>query len=409
MRSRLRKVQYVIRRYRRVSQLAVLALLILSPFLHIFRFDIPSTSLYLFGMRLWMEHLFLFSLLVTLVIYVIIAVSFLFGRVFCGWVCPQNLFNELGRVWDQKFKRTGAIVVSFVVGLFGGFVVYSYGTDGLALLRRYAAGEVPPGPTLFILGMGLFFTMAMAWWRTEICRVACPYGHLQSILTTSSTMRLELVNLPQNRDICASCGLCAETCHMGVDPRTPDQKHCVVCGDCLDACQLVSGARRVPRVLNFAVGSGDGAMPIGVRGALLANLKRMLPRLVVPVALMVGLTTVTAYGLANRPLVDVVVAKDHRTVMTTGGTVSGGSVMSVSIANLAGETETFHLMVEGLPEEWVRFEHDRVTLASGEEATVTLRVVPTEYKKGLYLFTVKVVGERTGATGSFRSTHVIGD
>lgn len=408
MRSRLGKVTYAIRRYRRVSQLLILALLILSPFLHIFRFDIPTTSLYLFGMRLWVKHFFLFSLLTTAVIYVIIAASLLFGRVFCGWVCPQNLFNEVAASWDRRFGRVGAIFVSWVVSTFGGFVLYSYGTDGIALLKRYAAGEVPVGPTVTILAFGAFLTAAMAWWRTGVCHVACPYGHLQAIITTSNTMRLELFNLPQHRDICASCGICQETCHMDVDPRTTEQKACVTCGDCLDACQVVSDARKVPRVLNFVVGTGDQAVKIGL-GALRTNLKRVLPRVVIPSLLALVLTGVAAYGLANRSLVDVVVAKDHRTVLVGGGTVSGGSVHRVTLVNLGSDTETFQLSAEGLPEGWASFERDMVTLAPGEGADVLLRVAPTDMTKARYPFAVKVVGERNGATGSFRAVHVVGN
>lgn len=409
MRSRLGRLKFIIRRYRRVSQLLVLALLILAPFLHIFRFDVPTTSLYLFGMRLWVKHFFLFSLLVTVAIYVIIAVSFLFGRVFCGWVCPQNLFNELGRVWDRQFGRAGSIAVSVVVGTFGGFVVLSYGTDGIALLRQYAAGQVPVGPTAFIGAMGLFFTMAMAWWRTAICRVACPYGHLQSIISNQSTMRLQLFNLPQNRDICTSCGLCAEVCHMAVDPRTLDQKHCVACGDCLDACALVSSARKVPRVLNFVIGADELAATVGPAATFRTSLKRMVPRLILPAALAVLLSGVTAYGLANRTMVDLVVAKDHRMVMTTGGTTSGGSVMRVTLKNLAGTEETFRLAVEGLPEGWASLEQSTVTLQPGQEMHIPLRVNPTEYRKGLYPFRLKVVGATTGANASFETVHVVGN
>lgn len=409
MRNRLRKVEYVIRRYRRATQLAVLALLILSPFLHIFRFDIPTTSLYLFGMRLWVKHFFLFSLLVTVVIYVIIAASFLFGRVFCGWVCPQNLFNELVREWDARFGRAGTVALSALISLFGGFVVWSYGTDGIALLRQYAAGHMPLAPTVFILAVGIFFTAAMAFWRTSICRVACPYGHLQAIISTSATMHLDLFNLPQNRDICASCGLCLETCHMAVDPRTQDQKDCVACGDCLDACQLVSDARKVPRVLNFVMGSGAETVRVGVKGALLGNLRRVLPRVIIPGLLAVLLSGVTAYALANRSLVDITVFKDHRSVMAASGTVSGGSLMRVTVANLAGVPETFRLTVEGLPEGWARLEQDSVTLAPGDSTDVALRIAPTEYRKGLYKFNVEVVGEKTGAKGSFATVHVVGN
>ncbi|HEY8348000.1 MAG TPA: 4Fe-4S dicluster domain-containing protein [Symbiobacteriaceae bacterium] len=408
MKNRLRKVRYVLRRYRRISQLSVLALLILSPYLRIFRFDIPTTSLYLFGMRLWIRHVFVFALLLTVVIYVIVVLSYLFGRVFCGWVCPQNLFNELVRSWEARFGRTVTLLLSALIGLFGGFVVWSYGTDGLLLLRQYAAGQVPPGPTLTILGMGAFFTAAMAWWRTGICRVACPYGHLQSVLSGPATMRLQVLNLPGNRDICATCGLCAEICHMGVDPRTPNQRDCVTCGDCLDACQLVSDARKVPRVLNFVVGEAGQAVPVGFRGQLLRNLRPVLPRTVLPGLLAVVLTSVTAYALATRPLVEVVVAKDHRTVMTSGGVVSGGSVMRVSVVNLSGVTETYRLRAEGLPPGWAVFEQEELTLQPGERADVILRVIPRSPEEGSFPFEVVVVGSVTGAEGRFRSVHVIG-
>lgn len=408
MKNRLRKVKYVLRRYRRISQLTVLALLIASPFLRIFRFDIPSTSLYLFGMRLWIRHVFIFALLLMVVIYVIIVLSYLFGRVFCGWICPQNLFNELQRSWEAHFGRPVTLLFSIFISLFGGFVVWSYFTDGIALLRQYASGEIPLAPTIAILGAAAFFTAAMGWWRTSICRVACPYGHLQSVITTRSTMRLQLMKLPEHRDICASCGLCAETCHMGVDPRTPNQRDCVSCGDCLDACQLVSDARRVPRVLNFVVGEPEKAVRVGLRGGLLRNLRGVLPRVVLPGFLAVLLASITAYALANRPLVEVVVAKDHRSVMKAGSAVSGGSVMQVSIVNLSGITETYVLTAEGLPEGWAVFDTTEVTLPPGGRADIKLRVIPLTPETGLFPFDVVVTGCQTGAEERFRSVHVVG-
>ncbi len=407
MKSRLGKVKTVIRRYRRAAQLAVLALLILSPFVNLFRFDVPSMSLYLFGTRLWVKHTFVFFMLLVTVIYVIIAASLLFGRVFCGWVCPQNLFNELTRSWDRRFGRIGSTLLSAVISLFGAFVVWSYFSDGRALLARYAAGQAPLGPSLFILGFGLFFTMAMAWWRTNVCRIVCPYGHLQSIISNAETMHLQVINLPGHRDICATCGLCAEICHMGVDPRTAEQKHCVVCGDCLDACALVSQARKVPRVLNFTIGSGERAVALRDRGRLWQNVRLLAPRLVLPLTLTLILGGLSAYMLATRPLVDLVVAKNHRQVLAAGGPVSSGSVMAVSVINLGDRGDTFRLYVEGLPENWAALERSDIHLAPGERASVTLRVHPTERVVGTHRFTVRVVGEGSGAEASFDTVHVV--
>ncbi|HWI61670.1 MAG TPA: 4Fe-4S dicluster domain-containing protein [Symbiobacteriaceae bacterium] len=395
MRNRLGRVEWAIRRYRRASQLAVLLLLIVAPFLHIFRFDVPTTSLYLFGMRLWVKHFFFVSLLVTVIVYVVIAASVVFGRIFCGWVCPQNLFNELTRQWDARLGRTGSTILSAVIGLFGGFVVWSYFTDGVALLRQYAAGQVPLAPTVTILAFGAFFTGGMAWWRTGVCRVFCPYGHLQSVLSGPTTMHLELMNLPQYKDICASCGLCYETCHMAVDPRTLEQKDCVACGDCLDACQVVSKARKVPRVLNFVTGAGTA--------------KALLPRLAIPAVLVLVLTGITAWGIATRDLVSLVVAKDHRAVLTSGGTQSGGAVMRVSLMNLASVPDTFTLTATGLPDGWAHFEKEEIILTPGAKADIALRVTPTEFKKGLYNFQVTVTGLTTGATESFKTVHVVGN
>ncbi|MFO7273896.1 MAG: 4Fe-4S binding protein [Bacillota bacterium] len=407
MRSRLGKVRTVKRRYRRAVQLAVLALLILSPFLNLFRFDLPSMSLYLFGARLWVKHTYVFTLLLVTVIYAIIAASLLFGRVFCGWVCPQNLFNELTRSWDRRLGRPGSVLLSALISLAGGFVVRSYFSDGRALLAQYLSGQVPAGPTIFILGFALFFTLAMAWWRTGICRVACPYGHLQSIISNADTMHLQVFNLPGNRDICATCGLCAEICHMGVDPRTAEQKHCVVCGDCLDACALVSGARKVPRVLNFTIGSGERAVPLRDRGRLWQSVRLLAPRLVVPLTLTVVLGGLSAYALAHRPLVDLVVAKNPRAALAAGAPVSSGGVLAVSVINLGSESDVFHLSVEGLPDNWAALERSDVRLGPGERASVTLRVIPTERIPGAHRFTVRVVGERSGAEASFDAVHVV--
>jgi len=407
MRDRLGKVKTVLRRRRRAVQLTVLALLILAPFVHLFRFDLPSMSLYLFGTRLWVKHVFVFLLLLVTVIYAIIAASLLFGRVFCGWVCPQNLFNELTRTWDRRLGRAGSILLSVAISLFGGFVVWSYFHDGVALLREYRSGQVPLVPTAFIAFFGLFFTGAMAWWRTSVCRVVCPYGHLQSIISNPDTMHLQVFNLPGNRDICATCGLCAEICHMSVDPRTTEQKHCVVCGDCLDACALVSGARKVPRVLNFTIGSGERAVALRERGQLWQNVRRLAPRLLLPLTLTVALGGLSAYFLVHRPLVDLVVAKDHRLALAAGSPVSSGAVMAVSVINLSEQPDRFHLEVEGLPEYWATLEQSTVELGPGERALVRLRVHPTERKVGSHRFTVRVVAEQSGAEASFETVHVV--
>lgn len=369
--------------------MAVLSFLILAPFLNWFRFDLETASFYLFGMRFFARHFFYVGLLATAVIYLIIAASVLFGRLFCGWVCPQNLFNELGRRWDQKLGRPATVALSWLISTFGGFVLVSYFLPAGELLRRLFQQPVAWGLWLLILAIAGFFTFAMAWWRTGICHMACPYGHLQSILSTPNTMHLELHQT--GTDICATCGLCAETCHMGVDPRTPEQKHCVACGDCLDACQLVSDARKAPRVLNFVV--GPEARPVGFSGNLLHNLRSMLPRLAFPIGAGLALMVVAAVGVAGRPLVHVNVWKDYQQG-------AGGNAVGVVVVNLSNQEEVYRITQNGLPEGWGVLEADRLTLGPGEQGQILLRITPIfgpgQGPTQTYPYTVTVQGERTG-------------
>jgi len=399
--SRLRKVRYRVRPYRRAVQVGALALLILAPFLNWFRVDLASASFYLFGQRFFARHFFYVGLVAMAGIYLIVAASVLLGRVFCGWICPQNLFNERGRVWDRRLGRPATVLLSWGISTGGAFVLVSYFVAPAELWRRLTAPPVAWPLWLAILAIGGFFTFAMAWWRTGICRMACPYGHLQSILTTPATLHLRLFQT--GRDICATCGLCAETCHMGVDPRTLEQKHCVVCGDCLSACELVSGARKVPRVLNFVIGPEH--RPVGFTGALGRNLRGMLPRLLIPLGAGLALTLVAAAGVAVRPRIHVGLWKDYQQG-------AGGSALAIQVVNLGEEPETFRIYPEGLPPGWAVLEAERLTLGPGEQGRVLLRILPADGSgpssghpsgdgsgRG-YPFTVTVVGERTGVRQS---------
>jgi polyferredoxin len=397
--GRLKKVKYQLSRYRRTSQVAVLLLLILAPFLRIFGFDLTTTSFWLFGHRFWVAHFVIVSLLVTFAIYVIIAVSVIAGRVFCGWVCPQNTFNELMRTWEHRFGKVGSKLLATAVSLFGGVVVSAYFFDYKRVLLQMQQGDWPVAPVALAVSMGVFFTVAMAFMRTAVCRLACPYGHLQSILTTKKTLRLATFQF--STDICASCGLCAETCHMGVDPREPEQKHCVACGDCLDACQLVSDARKIPRVLNVTFGDPEFQQPLGLKGVNWRNtVKTFLPRLLAPGVAMVLLLGVIAYSVVSRPLVSVSVIRDYTAVQGAGASYG---LMRVTVVNLGNVEETFRLTLEGVPADWVHFEQPEVKLAAGQDLVLPLTITPTGGEPGTHEFVLRATGLETGVTGEARA------
>ena len=160
-------------------------------------------------------------------------------------------------------------------------------------------------------------------------------------------------------------------------------------------------------MLNFVIGSGERAVALSDRSRLWQNIRLLAPRLVLPLTLTVVLGGLSAYMLANRPLVDLIVAKNHSQVLAAGGPVSSGSVMSVSVINLGDKGDLFHLYVDGLPENWAALERSDIHLAPGERASVRLTVHPTERVVGTHRFTVRVVGEQSGAEASFDTVHVV--
>lgn len=425
-----------IRRPRRALQYLVLALLVLAPFVNLFRMDLSTGSFWLFGQRLWAPQFYLVMLLAALAVLLIIAASLALGRVFCGWVCPQNLFNELGMRWERRLGRRGTVALSVVIAFLGSFVVLSYLTDGPAMLRALRSGRPSPGWLTFWAGATVFFSLALAWWRTAICHSVCPYGFLQSVLTDRHTLRLGtlvpaapaaravpmaaglaaglepgfVVGLePGLASVCSTCNACARVCHMGVDPRTPDQRDCVACGECIDACSRVARGFRIQRVLHVVPGSAPDR-PLGFHGEALGNARRVLvPRVAGP--LLLGLLALVglAAGLANRPVMDLMVTADRTAAAAVTSGDTSFNTFVVTVTNLGARTETYRIQVSGLPPEAVRLDQAALTVPAGQKAKVRLHVTAgsVRLEPGVHPFTVTATGADRAAVAAKRATYYV--
>ena len=412
-----------IRRPRRAMQYLVLALLVLAPYLNLFRMDLSTGSFWLLGQRLWAPQFYLVMFLLALAVFLIIVASLVLGRVFCGWVCPQNLFNELERRWEKRLGRRGTLALSVLIAFLGSFVVLSYLTDGPALLRALLTGRPSPGWLAFWVGATAFFSLALGWWRTAICHSVCPYGFLQSVLTDRHTLRLgTLVPVGGGTDTglvvslepglateCQTCNACTRVCHMGVDPRTADQRDCVACGECVDACARVTRGFHIQPVLHVVPGSAPD-QPLGLSGEAARNVRRLLaPRLAAPIAFgllaLLGLTV----GLFSRPVVDLMVTADRTAAATVTTGDTSFNTFVVTITNLGAQEATFRLQVSGLPPEDVRLDQTSLTVPAGQKVQVRLHVAsaPVRLEEGVHPFTVVVTGANSQAVASKRATYYV--
>ncbi len=278
---------------RRLSQAVGTVIIIVLPFLNVLRLDVPTLRFYLFNNVLWVDEFHYLFLAVMLVLFVIVYFSMVYGRVWCGWVCPQIVLTELFYWFSRKtkqwfgvtksggkstFRRAGAYLVisveALVLSLLVGFNLVSYFVDPYRLLREATAWSLHPVTGGIIIGIALLVLTDLMFWRELFCTKACPYGMLQMVVTDGHT---QIVRYQQEREQdCIDCLACVRACITGIDIRnSPYQTECIHCGDCVDACAGVLGKLGKKTLITFTRGQVE--QRTGMQGRLgLADARRRI-------------------------------------------------------------------------------------------------------------------------------------
>jgi len=244
-------------------------------------FDIARREFTLFGATFLPTDTFLLMLLLFSIFVGIFLVTAIWGRVWCGWACPQTVYMEFiyrplevfiegGRSRQIKTDKTGLSgrrvvknVVFFVVSAFLANTFLAYFV-GWSQLLRWMSSLPTQHPAAFgvMLGTTLLMFGDFGWFREQTCIVACPYGRFQSVLLDRQSLIVgydEARGEPRERwrkkqertsGDCIDCGLCVSTCPTGIDIREGGlQMECVACTQCIDACDSVMERIGKPRGL----------------------------------------------------------------------------------------------------------------------------------------------------------------
>lgn len=284
-----KKPQGFFTKWRQYVSYALLILLLGMPFIRIggqplFLFNILERKFILFG-QLFMPqdfHLFVFAML-TLMVFVILF-TVVFGRIFCGWICPQTIFMEgvFRRIeyWIEgdanAQRRLNAApwtpvkirkkVLKYVV--FYGisviianvFLAYIIGSDEVFRIATEPVSQHMGGFIALLIFSGVFY-FVFAYMREQVCLVVCPYGRLQGVLLDKDSVvvaydyvrgepRTKLKKSKQGEaqtaplqqataGDCIDCGLCVQVCPTAIDIRNGTQLECINCTACIDACDAV--------------------------------------------------------------------------------------------------------------------------------------------------------------------------
>jgi polyferredoxin len=267
-------------RYRRISQLTFVFVIVLVPVLNIFRFDSASGELIFFG-QVWSLglkqgfyadqsvsgaahvalHFFMKAILPwVLVLSIFPLLGYLTGRSFCGWLCPEGALFEwadfltlklLGRrsIYgrkendpdETKSKRAvwGSIALLSAVGipLSGGVVLTGYIIAPAAIWNQILTWNFTFGVKAGIIGVSIYMLIGSIFVRHTFCKYVCAAGLMQMLFGWVSPVSLRLKMDAARIGECTDCRKCEKACFMNVPPRKNKRDiSCVNCGACIEAC-----------------------------------------------------------------------------------------------------------------------------------------------------------------------------
>ena len=265
--------------YRKWVSYFLLTFLFLAPHIklnghQLILFNIIERKFNIFGKVFWPQDMYLFALTLIVGVVFIILFTIIYGRLFCGWVCPQTIFMEMvfrrieylieGDYTHQKklkkspwnkekiIKRFTKFAVFWLISFLiaNTFLAYIIGTDELWNIQTNPISEHKVGFSAILIFTTVFF-FVFVYLREQVCTTICPYGRLQGVLLDPNSMVVAYDHnrgenrskfkkgedrMANNKGACIDCSLCVHVCPTGIDIRNGTQLECINCTACIDEC-----------------------------------------------------------------------------------------------------------------------------------------------------------------------------
>jgi len=250
-------------RSRRIAGAILLAALIGVPFWKVHgesavRFDVPSLRLLLFGTEIWLQDFFIVLIAIIFLIFLGMFLTTLFGRLWCGWLCPQTVVSDATSFLDSSGGKRSVFLIggypttAFASALIAvsliGYFVSPY--ELIPLLRHGGTSAKIVLGSLIVLTAVLFLDMVFL--RRTFCATVCPYAKLQSVLFDDRTLLVAFD--PGRVQECRACNVCLQVCPVKVDIRTGTHLACIHCAECADACTDRMASRNSRSLIGYSFG-----------------------------------------------------------------------------------------------------------------------------------------------------------
>ena len=363
--------------WRIVVTVALLSLLFGGPFIKIggqplLLLNFFERRFVILGQPFWPQDFVLLAITLMTFFVFIILFTVVFGRIWCGWMCPQTLFMEmvfrkieywiegdapaqrrldsqnlsLEKIGKKTFKHLLFIVISVLISHTA--MAYLIGIESVEKIITQPPAENMAGFIGLVVFTGIFY-LNFAKFREQACIAVCPYGRLQGVLLIKDSIvvaydwlrgeprgRMTKNHKTEVKGDCIDCKLCVHVCPTGIDIRNGTQLECVNCTACIDACDEVM----------FKIGKPKGLIRFASYNSIKDGvIKLFTARVAAYSSVLVFLIAILSFSLANRSDVKVTVLKVPGTLyQRDGGFVT--NLYNIEFVNKTFEEKKLEVKVD---------------------------------------------------------------